>query len=140
MDLRERVLVKLDKMNQFMSELEELLPEEEEYLQSIALRRACEKTIELAIEEVIGIISMIVSQKKLGLPQSEDDLIDTAIKKRVLSLKLVERIRQMKGFRNILVHRYGDLDDQRAYIFLTENRTDFALFEAEIKKFLRKEK
>lgn len=124
-------------MDNYLQELEDMLPEEEEYYQNLKTRRACEKTIELAIEQVIDIASMIVSQKKLGIPHSEDDIITTLEKKKVLSQKLVKRIKEMKGFRNILVHKYGEVDDERTYHFLTAELDDFTLFEKEIKLFLK---
>lgn len=50
---RERIFAKLDEMTRYVEELKEMLPEEEEYLQNLIKRRACEKTIEVAIESLI---------------------------------------------------------------------------------------
>jgi uncharacterized protein YutE (UPF0331/DUF86 family) len=38
----------------------------------------------------------------------------------------------MKGFRNILVHEYGNVDDDLVFLFLTTRTTDFLLFRGEI--------
>src|SRR3989338_5797843 len=124
-------------MNNYLSELDDILPDNvEEYHQDLATKRACEKTIELAIEEVIAIISLIVNHQKLGLPHSEDDLIDLLDRKKIITSSLVLKTKEMKGFRNILVHRYGDIDDSRTFNSITAERDDFALFEREIKKYL----
>jgi len=42
----------------------------------------------------------------------------------------------MKGFRNILVHRYGKIDDKLAFRILKENLGDFYEFMKEIEEFL----
>jgi uncharacterized protein YutE (UPF0331/DUF86 family) len=129
MDVKERVLLKLEEMGGYVNELQEMLPnDEEEYAGTIKDKRACEKTVELAIEAVISIVSIIVSQEKLGVPQSEDDLIDLLVKRKILSTSTGKKLKEMKGFRNILVHKYGEVDDKQAYAFLTEELNDFKLF------------
>lgn len=138
MDSKKRILLKLGEMYAYLEQLEELLLlDEEEYLKDIRTKRACEKTLELAIETVISIINIIVSSQKLIYPESEDSLINALENKRILSKKMAKKIMDMKGFRNILVHKYGELDDHRAYKFLTEDVGDFKLFEKEIKKYLK---
>ena len=137
LNLKEKIIEKLHAMNLYLDELSELVPEEEEDYGRLQIRRACEKTIELAIEQVIDIISLIVSYRKIGIPHSEDDLITLLQKKKVLSTTLAMKIKEMKGFRNILVHKYGEIDYQQAYHFLTTELDDFTLFEKEIKKFLK---
>ena len=44
----------------------------------------------------------------------------------------------MKGFRNILVHRYGEIDDDIAYEEIKNGLKDFEEFEKEIESFLEK--
>ena len=47
-----------------------------------------------------------------------------------------KKLRLMKGFRNILVHRYGKIDDKLAFEVLKENIGDFYDFIKGIGKFL----
>jgi len=42
----------------------------------------------------------------------------------------------MREFRNIVVHRYGTIDDALAFQLLNENIGDFSLFTAEIERIL----
>ena len=46
----------------------------------------------------------------------------------------------MKRFRNILVHKYGEIDDKQAFESIHEGLRDFELFINEIEKFLKKNK
>ncbi len=137
-ELTKRVLGKLDEMRHYLDDLEGFLPsDEDEYLENTQRRRACEKTTELAIESVISILSMIISHKKYGLPGSEDDLIAIAKKKKVLSPALAEKVQKMKGFRNVLVHRYENIDDHQAFENISRNRKDFIDFEREIRRWIK---
>ncbi len=137
--MEERIVIKLREMDNYLDELEQVIPvTEEEYVQDMKTRRACEKTIELAIETVIDIISLVVSRDKLGIPRSEDDLITILQNKKILSADLCQRVKEMKGFRNILVHKYGEVDDHKSYTYFISDLGDFQLFDKEIKAYLKK--
>lgn len=137
MNLNKKIVAKLDELNLYVDELETLLPQDvEEYLENLKVRRACEKTIELAIEVVISILSSIVNDKRLGVPFSEENIIEIAQKNHIISVSLAKKIKEMKGFRNILVHKYGEVDDGQAYHYLSEELGDFESFEREINRFL----
>ncbi|MCK9308136.1 MAG: DUF86 domain-containing protein [Methanoculleus sp.] len=43
----------------------------------------------------------------------------------------------MKGFRNIVVHRYGAIDDPLAFSILKEHIGDYSLFRQEVERFLQ---
>src|SRR3989338_1649410 len=141
MDFQDRILLKLDAMEKYVCELDGMLPSsQKEYIHSLVDKRACEKTIELAIEAVIDVCSLIVSHYKLGAPSSEEDILKLLESKRILTSKTAARVREMKGFRNIIVHRYGEVNDIKAYLFLNEELYDFEMFKKEIITFLKKAK
>ena len=58
------------------------------------------------------------------------------LREKILSKEMVKKLRLMKGFRNILVHRYGKIDDKLAFKILKENIKDFYEFIEEIEKIL----
>ena len=135
---RERIFAKLDEMTRYVEELKEMLPEEEEYLQNLIKRRACEKTIEVAIESLIDVSAMIVSAERFGLPASEESILDILVERKVLSKELGERLKDMKGFRNILIHRYAHVDDEIVYQNLTDCLDDFNKFGKSIGLYFEK--
>ncbi len=133
--MNKRILSKLNEMEKYLSELESILPEKKkDYLQDLTVKRACEKTVQLAIEALIDCVSMLVAEKKLGTPNSEDGLIDLLLKNKLVSKKLGQKVKKMKGFRNLLVHKYGELEDEQVYHFLTNELKDFDLFRYEVSK------
>ncbi len=133
---RNRILAKLDEMDRYLRELNEILPGEEEYHSDLIKRRACEKTVELAIESLIDVAALIVSSKRFGLPSDEENIIDLLVDNRVITPDLGGKIKDMKGFRNILVHKYGRLDDKLVYRFLTGDTGDFIKFRDQVKRHI----
>ncbi len=136
---RERIFAKLDEMTGYVEELKEMLPEEEEYLQNLIKRRACEKTIEVAIESLIDVAAIIVSAERFGLPANEESIMDMLVEKNVLGKELGERLKDMKGFRNILIHRYAHVDNGLVYQNLTDYLDDFYEFRKAIESYLEKQ-
>ena len=94
------------------------------------------KKIEVSIQEIINICSIINSYLKIGIPSNRDEIISALENKKVLSKELGKKIRELKGFRNFLVHRYGRIQDEIAYEDIKEGFDDFTLFNEEILKFL----
>ena len=133
-----RILAKLEEMSRYVEELREMLPPQEEYHRDLVRRRACEKTVELAIEALLDAAAVLVSSQRFGLPESEESIVDLLVEKGVITQELGRKVKGMKGFRNILVHRYGRKEDRLVYAFLTQNLGDFAEFEAQVKRYLQK--
>jgi len=96
------------------------------------------KKIEVSIQEIINICSIINSDLKIGIPSNRDEIISALEDKEVISKEVGKKIRELKGFRNFLVHRYGRIQDEIAYEDIKEGFDDFTLFSNEILKFLNK--
>jgi uncharacterized protein YutE (UPF0331/DUF86 family) len=69
---------------------------------------------------------------RLGLPAEEDDLFEKLQQAGIITSSRKESLKQMKGFRNILVHEYGHVDDMIVYEILQNNLNDFDAFKQEI--------
>ena len=130
---RERILGKVAELEGYLSELRQILPESfDEYVRSIEKRRACERILQIAVEAVIDICAMLVQGLRLGLPAEEDDVFDKLAQHGMLSQKMVETLRRMEGFRNILVHEYGRVDDRIVFDVAVNRLGDFEDFKREV--------
>lgn len=68
-------------------------------------------SIQTAIESVIDLVAMLV--KDLGIQVKDDGTnINEIIEKRNLNPELGKKLRKANGLRNILVHRYNNVEDQ----------------------------
>ncbi len=92
----------------------------------------------VAIEAIIDICNRIISKRKLGYPQDYSDVIKLMSQEGVLEGDLVGRLVEMVKFRNMLVHLYWKIENDRLYQYLRENLGDFEAFKEAIRKYLKK--
>jgi uncharacterized protein YutE (UPF0331/DUF86 family) len=134
---QERIIDKMDDLEQCLRELEEYLPAAvDEYLGSGMRRRACERAFQLASENLLDICNMIISDEGLGIPIDSKDSIRKLNQYDVIPESLASRLEELTGFRNLLVHHYGRVDDSIAYRCLRNESGDFYEFLEEIEKFI----
>ena len=134
---KKRILSKIDELDSYLDELDNIKPENlEEYKSSVKDKRACERLLQISIETVLDICNIITSNLKLGLPSDEDEIFNVLSRKKIISKNMADILSVMKGFRNILVHRYGEVDDELVFENLSEIE-DFEKFKEEILKFIK---
>ena len=80
---------------------------------------------EFAVENVIDICAIINSDLRLEMRESDEGMVESLVKKSILTEEISDKIRRMKRFRNILVHRYGKIDDRVAFSILRDNIDHF---------------
>jgi len=129
---RERILAKIDVLDGYLKELREILPASFGEYKKIEKRRACERLLQVSIECVIDICGLMVIGLRLGLPAEEDDLFEKLEQAGIITSPRKQSLQKMKGFRNILVHEYGQVDDVIVYEVLQNNLNDFEAFKQEI--------
>ena len=137
-DLRiELIRSKMAGIEESLSLIEANLPPSFEEFSDLGLvKDGIYKRMEFSIESIIDILSIINSDLRLSIPEAEEDFIENLGRNGILTQSMVDKVRRMKGFRNIIVHRYGRIDDLLAYKILTENLQDFDEFIGSIEQFL----
>ncbi len=136
---RERILAKLDDLDGYLEELRQVVPETyARYTESVEKRRACERLLQMSIEYVIDVCALFVSGLRLGLPAEEDDLIEKLEQAGLISSGMAKMLKTMKGFRNILVHEYGRIDNAIVFTMANRRLQDFGSFRIEIQQALHK--
>jgi len=135
---KKRILVKIDEMDSYLEEIESIKPSSfEEYKNSIEKKRACERLLQIAIESVLDICNILISGLKLGLPSTEEEIFQKLESKKIISHRMAEIINEMKAFRNILVHKYGVVNDELVFENLSEKLGDFDKFKEEILNYIK---
>jgi len=137
---KKRILSKLAELDGYLHELEEISPKSYRvYKTSIEKRRACERLLHISIECVLDICSILASELKLGLPSTQEDLFERLESSHIISSQVMSNLKKMRSFRNIIVRRYGIVNDELVYKILKNNLGDFLDFKKEISEFLEKE-
>ncbi|MEK6874065.1 MAG: DUF86 domain-containing protein [Nanoarchaeota archaeon] len=134
---KKRILAKFKELESYLDELESVKPGEfEEYLNSIEKKRSCERILQISIETVLDICNILVSSLKLGIPAQESDIFIKLENKKVISKRMAVILDEMKGFRNIIVHKYAIVNDELVFEIISERLGDFEKFKEEILTFI----
>lgn len=109
-------MIDVDLLAKRLAMIETYVSELDELARPAALRtdvreeRFVEHTLQIAIQAALDVASHIVSDRRLGEPRTNRELFSLLVRGGVLPEELAERLGAMAGFRNVLVHGYGDLD------------------------------
>lgn len=79
-------------------------------LHDVKEERFVEHTLQIAIQAALDVASHIVSDERLGEPQTNRELFDLLARRAIISATLAGILNDAAGFRNVLVHGYGDVD------------------------------
>jgi len=131
------IKTKLKLIEQNIDLVKDNIPEElNEFTKLGLVKDGIYKRIESSIQEILNICAIINTDLKLGVPSNKEDIINALIEKKIVSAKLGQKIKELKGFRNFLVHRYGKIEDPIAFKNIKQGISDFKWFSDEILKFL----
>jgi uncharacterized protein YutE (UPF0331/DUF86 family) len=72
--------------------------------------RFVEHTLQLAIQAALDVGSHIVSDERLGEPETSRDVFRLLGRAGFVPSDLLGRLERMAGFRNVVVHLYQDVD------------------------------
>jgi len=128
--IRETVIrIKLQEMGESVDMVREHLPDSVESFGRLGIiKDGIYKRIEYAI---------VNADLRLGVPGTDEDILENLVRHGVFGPEMRQSLKAMKGFRNIVVHRYGAIDDALVFSILTEHIGDFALFRQEVERFLQ---
>jgi uncharacterized protein YutE (UPF0331/DUF86 family) len=105
----ELVLKKLAAIETCVSQLRNLA-RPEEISRDVRELRFVEHTLQIAIQAALDAASHVVSDERLGEPATNRELFELLVRHGWLEARLGERLRDMAGFRNLLVHGYAEVD------------------------------
>jgi uncharacterized protein YutE (UPF0331/DUF86 family) len=90
-------------------------------------------TLQIAIQAALDVASHIVSDERLGEPESRRELFDRLAGHGWLSTALADTMGRMTGFRNIVVHGYGGVNLEIARDIVERRLGDLLAFTAAIR-------
>lgn len=133
----EMIRTKMKEIEESVNSVEDRIPSEFDDFKALGLvKDGIYKRVEFAVENVFDICAIINSDLDLGIPEGDESIIDNLIEEGVLDEMWKNKLSRMKGFRNIVVHRYGKIDDRIAFEILVGYLDDFYEFNEVIEGFL----
>ena len=104
--------------------------------QDVREERFVEHTLQIAIQAALDVASHVVSDERLGEPQTNRGLFELLAKRGRIGGALADNLRDMAGFRNVIVHGYQDVDLAIVEDVLSNHLDDLLEFVRSIRSLL----
>lgn len=126
-----RIDDKIEEIEGYLQELSEIMPSTLEEYKELKTRAACERYFEKIIEAIIDLAFLIIKDKSLKIPEDDKGAFDILSEKNIIPQTLAERLKEAKGMRNLIAHKYGFIDDEIVFESITEQ------LEKDVKEFIK---
>jgi len=131
---------KLQYINQYTDDLKQMRGlSREQYLNDMVTQRAVERTLLNLVQACIDLAQLIRSSENLSPSGTAKQAIDALGNADILSRDTQEKMEEAVGFRNILAHRYGDVDHDIVYDVLHEDLRWFEKFQQELAQWFQRQ-
>ena len=134
----EVVVVKLRLINQYTEDLKQMRGmTRDEYVADMVTQRAVERTFLNLVQSCVDLAQHIRSAEDLspsGTSKRELEALENA---GVITDATRERMAEAVGFRNVLAHRYGDVDHDVVYDVLHDDLVWFERFQTEVAQWFQ---
>ncbi len=115
-----RIYDEISNLEKFKKELSSIIPNSyNNYEESFLKRAACERYFEKIVETIISISYLICKKERLELNDKSQSL-NILGENKIISKSLLIRLKDAKGMRNIIAHKYGEVDDLIVFETITK--------------------
>lgn len=106
------IRTKIKEIEDSLQVIKEYLPGDvEDFIALGIVKDGIYTRLEFCIETVFDIRAVLNTDCNLGIPGNDEGVVDNMIRSKILPGGVRAKLAAMKGFRNIVVRRYGKLDD-----------------------------
>jgi uncharacterized protein YutE (UPF0331/DUF86 family) len=129
------ILNRLEVLDGYLAKIKEYLPTDlEEYRAEEMRRRAIERLLLISIQSLFDISGMVVKHLELGIPSSDEDILDRLVKGRVIGRTLAQKLKEIRKIKDPLIYWHSEVNDAELFDFLTNNLSNLQEFSRQIKK------
>ena len=125
----------IDRNLRFLEEIKNLSPDQ--FVESYRDIQAAKYSLLEIMEACVNIANYIISVKGFRRAEEYSEMFKVLKEEGVIAKELATKLEDMARFRNLLVHRYGEVDNRRVLEIITHNLKDIEEFEREIEKFIK---
>lgn len=127
----------IDRNLRFLEEIKTLSPSQ--FVESYRDIQAAKYSLLEIMEACIDIANYIISVKGYRRAEEYSEMFKVLEEEGVIGKELATKLEVMARFRNLLVHRYGEIDNRRVLEIIMHNLKDIEEFEKEIASFIKEE-
>lgn len=134
----EIVVDKLRHINEYTNDLKEMRGlSKDNYVDDIVMQRAVERTFMNLIQSCIDLAQHIRASEDFAPSGTAKQEIEALGNADVISSDTQEKMEEAVGFRNILAHRYGDVNHDVVYDVLHNDLHWFEQFQQEVAQWFQ---
>ena len=101
--------------------------------------QAVKYSLQEVIEACIDIANHLIASEELPRAEEYSEMFEVLGEEEVIDKDLASSLADMASFRNLLVHRYGDIDNQELETILENDLDDVRSFLEQIDEILKKD-
>ncbi|WP_135827121.1 type VII toxin-antitoxin system HepT family RNase toxin [Halorussus ruber] len=129
---------KLRHINQYIEDLKQMRGlSKAEYVDDMVTQRAVERTLMNLIQACIDLAQHVRSTENLSPSGTAKQEIQALGEADIISSETQAKLEEAVGFRNILAHRYGDVDHDIVYDVLHDDLQWFTCFQQELAQWFQ---
>ncbi len=130
---------KLSRLNMYLEKLKPISQKSlDEYKSEFYLKSSAERLIQLIVECATDINNHVVVETNNRPPEDYSVSFIRASAVGLISRDLAEKLKGSAGMRNILVHEYMDIDDEKVYNALSLAIKDYKEYLKQVEEFIEK--
>lgn len=134
-----RINDKIKGVENYLSELLEIMPRDFQEYKDIKTKAACERYFELIIGGIVDLSFLVIKEKGLKIPEEDKQAFEILADENIITEQLSEKLKEAKGMRNLIAHEYGGIDDELVFESITQElEKDVSEFIELIKKFIKR--
>ncbi|MEA2089707.1 MAG: DUF86 domain-containing protein [Thermoproteota archaeon] len=127
----------IDRNLRFLEEIKNFSPEQ--FIDSYKDVQAAKYSLLEIMEACIDIANYLISVKGFRRAEEYSEMFKVLREEGVIEKTVANKLKDMARFRNLLVHRYGEIDNRRVLEIIKQNLKDIQEFEKDIERFVERE-
>lgn len=109
----------------------------EAYVGNPRIKRAVERSLQVAVEICLDIGRRIIALEGLRYPADNQDIFRVLVEAHIIPDRMLPTLLNMARFRNLLVHEYARIDDAQVYAILQQRLSDFDAFADSVRQYMQ---
>ncbi len=119
--MQNRIGDKINVIETYLKELEGIAPNSfRAYEKDFKTKAACERYFEKIIEAIVDLAFLLIKTNNFKIPEDDKEAFDVLAAEAVISKDLAAKLKDAKGMRNIIAHKYGNIDDKIVFESITK--------------------
>lgn len=90
-----------------------------------------------AVEAMANICNHILARITGQVPKGYPDCFEKLSDAKIITKELADRLKKVASLRNIIIHKYWEIDDSKVFKYTKENVGDLEEFLREINRFIK---